>query len=46
MTGCSFGQPFLLYLVYFPQKASKRADKIWDEKTYSNKTMDEWLNEE
>lgn len=31
---------------YYAHKATKGADKIWDEKKYSNKTVDEWLNEE
>ncbi|MFA6599179.1 MAG: hypothetical protein WCS69_15760 [Ignavibacteriaceae bacterium] len=30
---------------YFAQKATKEVDKIWDEKKYSNETMDTWLNE-
>lgn len=30
---------------YFADKASKEADKIWDEKKFSNETMDAWLNE-
>jgi hypothetical protein len=35
------------YLVkYFADKAIKQADKIWDEKGYSDRTMDEWLNED
>lgn len=31
---------------YYARKASKFADKIWDEKKYSDKTVEEWLNEE
>ncbi len=30
---------------YFALKATKEADKIWIDKKYSNKTMDQWLNE-
>ncbi|MCF8355001.1 MAG: hypothetical protein K9H48_11155 [Melioribacteraceae bacterium] len=30
---------------YFSHKATKEADKIWDNKKYSNETMDSWLNE-
>jgi len=30
---------------YFARKATKEADKIWDEKKHSNETMDAWLNE-
>ncbi len=30
---------------YFAQKATKEADKIWDNKKYSNETMNTWLNE-
>jgi hypothetical protein len=30
---------------YFAQKAIKEADKIWDEKSFSNELMDKWLNE-
>lgn len=30
---------------YFSYKATKEADKIWDNKKYSNETMDSWLNE-
>jgi len=29
---------------YFAQKAIAEADKIWDEKEYTNETMKEWLN--
>ena len=29
---------------YFAQKAIKEADKIWDEKSFSNELMDKWLN--
>ena len=31
---------------YFAFKAIGEADKIWDEKGYTNETMDQWLNEE
>lgn len=31
---------------YYAHKATKEADKIWDDKKYSDETMDEWLNEE
>lgn len=31
---------------YYAHKASKTADKIWDERKYSDGTIDEWLNEE
>ena len=31
---------------YYARKASKASDKIWDEKKYSDETIDEWLNEE
>jgi hypothetical protein len=30
---------------YFAQKAIKEADKIWDEKGFSNEDMKKWLNE-
>ncbi len=30
---------------YFAKKSIKEANKIWDNKKYSNKTMDNWLNE-
>ena len=30
---------------YFADKATKEADKIWDNKKYSNETMDAWLDE-
>lgn len=30
---------------YFAHKATKEADRIWDNKNYSNETMDAWLNE-
>lgn len=30
---------------YFALKAAKEADKLWDNKKYSNETMDVWLNE-
>ena len=31
---------------YYARKASKTADKIWDEKKYSDETIEEWLNED
>ena len=31
---------------YFAEKAINEADKIWDEKKYSNDTMDKWLDED
>ena len=30
---------------YFLYKALDEADKIWDERGYTNELMDEWLNE-
>lgn len=30
---------------YFAEKAIKEADAIWDEKGYTNDTMQEWLTE-
>jgi hypothetical protein len=30
---------------YFAQKAIKEADKIWEEKGFTNEDMDKWLNE-
>jgi hypothetical protein len=30
---------------YFMQKAINEADKIWDERGYTNELMDEWLND-
>lgn len=30
---------------YFAEKAIKEADGIWDEKGYTNSTMQEWLTE-
>jgi hypothetical protein len=30
---------------YFARKSTKEADRIWDNKKYSNETMDAWLNE-
>jgi hypothetical protein len=29
---------------FFAQKAIEEADKIWDERGYSDDTMQEWLN--
>ena len=31
---------------YFAFKSIAEADKVWDEKGYTNDTMDQWLNEE
>lgn len=31
---------------YFLQKSIDEADKIWDERKYTNETMQNWLNEE
>src|SRR5262249_2707301 len=31
---------------YFAFKAIGEADKVWDEKGYTNETMDQWLNED
>jgi hypothetical protein len=31
---------------YFAGKAIKEADKIWDEKGYTDETMKQWLNED
>lgn len=31
---------------YFAFKAIGDADKVWDEKGYTNDTMDQWLNED
>ena len=31
---------------YFAFKAIGEADKAWDEKGYTNETMDQWLNED
>lgn len=31
---------------YFADKAINEADKIWDEKKYTNETMHQWLNED
>jgi predicted transcriptional regulator len=31
---------------YFAEKAIKEADRIWDEKGYTNETMDQWLNDD
>lgn len=30
---------------FFMQKAIAEADKVWDEKGYTNETMDNWLKE-
>lgn len=30
---------------YFMQKAVDEADRIWEERGYTNELMDEWLNE-
>ncbi len=29
---------------FFAQKAMDEADKLWDERQYSQRTMDTWLN--
>lgn len=31
---------------YFADKSIKEADNIWDEKKYTNETMEQWLNED
>ncbi len=31
---------------YFAFKAISEADEIWDQKNYSNETMNQWLNED
>ena len=31
---------------FFAEKAIDEADKIWDEKGYTNETMKNWLNED
>lgn len=31
---------------YFANKAIKEADTIWNEKGYTNETMEQWLNED
>ena len=31
---------------YFADKAIQEADKIWDEKSYTNDTMNQWLKED
>ena len=31
---------------YFADKAIQEADKIWNEKSYTNDTMNQWLNED
>ncbi|MBS1565663.1 MAG: hypothetical protein JST39_14835 [Bacteroidetes bacterium] len=30
---------------YFAEKALDEADKVWDEKKYSNDTMQQWLDD-
>ena len=30
---------------FFMEKAIKKADAVWDEKGYTDKTMEEWLGE-
>lgn len=30
---------------YFMDKAINEADKTWDERGYTNETMDQWLND-
>ena len=34
-----------LLAMYFAQKAIKGADKIWEERGFSNADMKKWLNE-
>lgn len=31
---------------YFADKAIKQADKIWDEKGFTERTTEQWLNED
>ena len=31
---------------YFALKAIGEADKVWDQKGYTNETMDQWINED
>ena len=31
---------------YYARKASKEADRIWDEKKITDELIDKWLNEE
>lgn len=31
---------------YFASKAIDEADKIWDERNYTNETMNNWLNKD
>jgi len=31
---------------YFAQKASEEADKVWNERGYTDEVMDRWLNDE
>ena len=31
---------------YFANKAINQADEIWNEKGYTNETMEQWLNED
>lgn len=35
----------LLLAKYFAEKAIEEADKIWDERNYSDDHMEDWLNE-
>jgi hypothetical protein len=38
---------FKSYLAqFFMQKAIDEADKVWDEKGYTNDLMDKWVNED
>jgi hypothetical protein len=30
---------------YFADKATREADRIWDERGYTQETMDQWLND-
>ena len=40
-------QPIRSYLTnYFANKAIEEADNLWDQKGYSNETVEQWLNED
>jgi len=48
--GCNVPENDLLHIKrylaqYFASKAIDEADKIWDERSYDQKTMNQWLNE-
>ncbi len=30
---------------YYAKKATEEADRLWEERGYTQKTMDEWINE-